>query len=90
MNPDTILALRSDVRHTRVGEEGVVLRQDDAEILVVNDSAARFIELIDGSTSIDQLAQALLGEYDTDKATLLADLLEFSRELAAIGALETQ
>ena len=85
----TVLHLRSDIRHTRVGGEGVVLRQDDAEVLVVNDVAARVIELLDGSRSLADIVETLQQEYDIDADTLAADIAAYGRDLTEAGVAET-
>ena len=71
---NAILKLRSDIRHSRVGDEGVILRQDDAEILVVNDVAARIIELIDSKRTLDDVINILEEEYEIDRSILTNDV----------------
>ncbi|WP_456408253.1 PqqD family protein [Thiolapillus sp.] len=81
IEPSTVLQLKSDVRQTRVGGEGVILRQDEGEILVVNEVAIRFVELIDGDKDLNELTDLLFQEYDVEKNTLAADLEEYADEL---------
>jgi Coenzyme PQQ synthesis protein D (PqqD) len=85
----TVLRLRRDIRHTRVGDEGVVLRQDDAEVLVINDVAARVIELLDGNRSLADIVETLRQEYDIDADTLAADVAAYGRELTEAGVAES-
>lgn len=85
--PSAILQLNADVRQTRVADEGIILRQDDGEILVINEVAIRFVELIDGSRSLGVLTDLLLQEYAVEKDTLAADLAEYAAELAGHNVL---
>jgi len=89
--PDStsILKLRTDVRHSRVGDEGVILRQDDAEVLVVNDVAARIVELIDSHRSLDDVIRVLEQEYEVDRATLENDVIHYASTLLDSGVAET-
>ena len=89
--PDTaiIFKLRADIRHSRVGDEGVILRQDDAEVLVVNDVAARIVELIDSQRSLDDIIMMLEQEYEIDHATLEKDVIQYASELLESGIAET-
>ncbi len=87
VTPSTVLQLSSDVRQTRLADEGIVLLQNDGEILVVNEVAIRFIELIDGSTSMDGLTDLLLREYQVERDTLFSDLAEYAQELLSQGVL---
>ena len=85
-----ILQLKSDVRQSRVADEGIILRQDDGEILVVNEVAIHFIELLDGQKSIDALADILFQEYAVERTVLLADLVEYTQELIEQGVLDVR
>ncbi|WP_456380101.1 PqqD family protein [Thiolapillus sp.] len=87
VTPSTVLQLSSDVRQTRVGDEGVILRQDDGEILVVNEVAIRFVELIDGDRGMDELTDLLLQEYEVERDILVSDLAEYACELLNQGIL---
>lgn len=81
VDPSTVLQLNPDVRQTRVADEGVILRQDDGEILVINEVAIHFVELIDGRKDLGELTELLLQEYEVEKNTLVADLAEYASEL---------
>ena len=87
ITPSTVLQLNSDIRQTRLADEGIILRQNDGEILVVNEVAIRFIELIDGSTNMDELTDLLLQEYEVQHNTLASDLAEYACELLDQGVL---
>ena len=81
LSPSSVLKLNSDIRQTRVENEGVILRQNDGEILVVNDVAIHFLELLDGDTTIETAANVLLKEYEVEPDILVSDLLAYAEEL---------
>ncbi|WP_456417678.1 PqqD family protein [Thiolapillus sp.] len=87
VTPATILQLKSDIRQTRLADEGVILRQEEGEVLVVNEIAIRFIELINGKRSMDELTGLLLQEYEVEPDTLASDLAEYACELLEQGVL---
>jgi len=89
LSPSSVLQLHSDIRQTRVSDEGIILRQEDGEILVVNEVAIRFVELIDGNRNLDELTDMLLQEYEVDRNTLADDLAEYASELISHGVLNT-
>jgi pyrroloquinoline quinone biosynthesis protein D len=87
VDPSTVLQLNPDVRQTRVADEGVILRQNDGEILVINEVAIHFVELIDGRKDLAELTELLLQEYEVEKNTLVADLAEYASELISQNVL---
>ncbi len=87
VDSSTVLQLNPDVRQTRVADEGVILRQDDGEILVINEVAIHFVELIDGRKGLGELTELLLQEYEVEKNTLVADLAEYASELISQNVL---
>ncbi len=84
----TVLRRSRDIRHRRIDSEAVVVRQKAGEVLVMNEVAARLLDLADGQASINAWVDALAGEYDVDRETLERDVLNFAAELAAEGMLE--
>ena len=85
---DTVLNPARDVRYRTIDGEAVVVRQRAAEVLVMNEVAARILDLADGRTPVSGWIEALAGEYDVDRAALARDVLTFAAELAAEGMLE--
>lgn len=79
--------LRSDVRFRRIGDEGVVLRQADAEVMVVNDLGVGVLEQIDGQRTVGAILDTLGSQYDVGRAQLEADVLGYLGELADRGAI---
>jgi len=82
------LRLAPDVRFRVVVEEGVVLRQRSAEVLVVNEVGARVLALIDPSRTVAQVLLQLEEEFDVERTVLEADVAAFLAELVASGVVE--
>lgn len=80
-------APRPDVRYRRVGDEAVVVRQEAAEVVVLNAVAARILELVDQGHSRGEMIEVLLQEFDVDRERLAADLTTFLDELQAGGVI---
>ncbi|MEL7061314.1 MAG: PqqD family protein [Acidobacteriota bacterium] len=84
----TPLRRRSDVRFRLIDREGVVLRQDAGETLVLNEVGARILDLLDGSNSLDDVVQALHDEYEADLEAITSDVEAFASELLELGLVE--
>ena len=79
------LALDPHARFRRVGEEGVLVQQSSAEVLVINDTAARLIELSDGTRTLADCAGLIEADFEVQRQTIEGDLLRFAEELIAAG-----
>ena len=77
-----------DLRFRRIDDEAVVVRQRAGEVLVMNETAARLLELADGRASVADWVEVLAGEYDVDREALERDVLAFAADLATEGMLE--
>lgn len=86
--PGSILRPARDLRFRRIDDEAVVVRQRAGEVLVMNETAARLLELADGRSSVADWVEVLAGEYDVDREALERDVLAFTADLAAEGMLE--
>lgn len=84
----SILKTAPDVRFRVVDREAVVVRQRSAEVLVMNEVAARLLALADGVHPVSHWLDVLVGELDVDRATLERDVVGFLSELTAEGLLE--
>ena len=83
----TIFALNPDIRFRRVGNEAVVLHQDQGEVMVLNDVGARVLELIDGQTVTGHWLRVILEEYDVEGETLRADVARYLQGLREQGVI---
>lgn len=84
----SVLKRCQDVRFRKVEDEAVVLRQNAAEVMVLNEVGARILDLADGVAPIEEWVDALFDEFEVDRATLEQDVLEFAAEMADAGVLE--
>jgi Coenzyme PQQ synthesis protein D (PqqD) len=84
----SVLRPARDLRFRRVDDEAVVVRQRAGEVVVMNETAARLLELADGRTSVAGWVEALAAEYEVDREALARDVLAFAADLAAQGMLE--
>lgn len=85
LSASSLLALGKHVRFRRFDDEGVIIHQENAEALVVNDSGARLLELTDGSRSLKDCAVTIAAEYEAGLETIERDLVRFAAELVGAG-----
>jgi hypothetical protein len=88
MKDTAVFKPRSDIRFRVVGEEAVIVRQMDAEVIAVNEVGATILSLLDSSRSVRDVKEALLQEYDIDRESLSRDLEKFLVELREAGVVE--
>jgi pyrroloquinoline quinone biosynthesis protein D len=62
---------------------------DNKQLHTLNEVGTRVWELCDGR-SLDQIAEAMVGEFEVDKPTALRDVQRFVEQLHALGALELE
>jgi Coenzyme PQQ synthesis protein D (PqqD) len=84
----SVLRRRGDVRYRVLDGEAVVLRQRAGEVLVLNEVAARLLDLADGATPLAAWVETLAAEYEVERAVLERDVLDFAGELADAEVLE--
>lgn len=84
----SVLRPRPDVRFRVVGEEAVVVRQEAAEVIALNDVGASVLALLDSRRTVAAVVEALLAEYDIDRDALRADVEAFLLELRDTGVVE--
>ena len=85
INVDDIWKLDEHVRFRRLLDEGVVVHQDQAEALVLNDTAVTFLELCDGRRDTAEIINSMAEEFDVHGEILATDLEPFIAELAVSG-----
>jgi len=81
--------LRPDVRYRNIGGEGVLLCQEVAEVIGVNELGVRVIELIDADLSVAAVIERLGSEFDAPPQTLFRDVHRYIGELIEAGVLES-
>lgn len=85
---DRVLKHTDDVRYRVVGDEAVVVRQNAAEVLALNDVGARVLELIDAKRTVAQMIDTMSNEYDVDRDELSRDVEHFVTALHEAGVIE--
>jgi hypothetical protein len=85
---ESVLRRSADVRFRVLDEEGVVVRQEAAEVLVLNEVATRLLALADGAAPLASWVDVLLGEYEVERPALERDVFAFAAQLLAEGLLE--
>lgn len=82
----TVYKLSPQARTRTIGDEGVVVLQDDAEVLITNESGARLLELCRTGASMENLAKALRMEFGADEGSSQRDAEAFIEDLIQAGA----
>jgi hypothetical protein len=80
--------LCGDVRFRRVADEGIVLRQTQGEVLVLNGVGLRVLELAGSGAAMADLLASMTAEYQVEMAELQTDVSGFLQELVGSGVLE--
>ncbi len=84
----TVLARRPDVRFRWVDREGVVLLQEQARVLGLNETGMKVLERLDGTASVGSILRGLATDLAVPTETLEKDILPFLEILKEKGALE--
>jgi hypothetical protein len=82
--------LKGDVRFRAVAGEGVVLRQETAKVLVVNQLGVRILEVLEHADSVTEIADRLIEEYKVERDTLEADIGAYLQDLVERGVVDAQ
>ena len=76
----------SQATHEMVGEEALVINLNSGSYYELNDTGARFWQLIDGQRTITDCARLIAADYEeVDIAEVEADLLELAAQFQAEG-----
>lgn len=86
--PEAVLRRAADVRYRIVGDEAVVIRQDEAEAIVLNEVAARILDLVDGQRTAADICERVASEFDAPASDIEQDTRRHLGELREIGILE--
>ena len=85
MTLDSRLALDPHIRFRRFDDEGVVIDQPRAEALVLNDTAARVVELSDGARTLGDCIDVMAAEFDARPEAIERDVIAFATDLVDSG-----
>jgi hypothetical protein len=81
------LALHPQVATQTVDGLKVMVLSDSGEVLVLNATGTRIVELIDSKHSVTEVAQVIEGDYPVSAADVRRDLESFLQILLDAGAL---
>lgn len=88
MDLSKIWRVNGSVRYRRLFDEAVLLHQDRAEALVLNDTAVSFLEGCDGRRDVGQIIAGMTADFQVSPDQLAADLEPFIEQLEAEGIIE--
>lgn len=84
----TTYRLLGDVRFRVVGGEAIILRQKDAEVLVLNEVGSRMLEMLSEGLTQVEIGSRLEAEFEVSADELAGDLQKFVETLEKSGVLE--
>ncbi len=71
-----------------IGDEGgLVVLPGRAEVKVLNPVGIKVFSLLDGTRTVEQIAEAVTAEFDVEREQALQDVREFLDELSQQGML---
>ena len=88
-NDCDIWQVTDQVRFRRLFDEGVLIHQEQANALVLNDTAIAFLEQCDGQRNAGQIIIDLCEIYDVESDVLKKDIGLFVKELAGLGIIQS-
>ena len=84
----TSFKISPDIRYRVIDDEAVVVRQGEGDVLVLNQVAARVLQLVGEGLSPDEIGDRVAGEYEAPEATIRNDVERFLGELEDLNVLE--
>ena len=81
MKENTKFELQGDVRFRLVADEGVVIRQTEGEVLVVNEMGGEILTMIQEDRNLGEIVSALCGRYDAEASMIRQDTQAYLTEL---------
>lgn len=89
LDPRTTIRQVERIASRVIDGRAVVIVLDAQRLHTLNEVGTRVWELADGR-SIESLVEALVEDFEVDRATALADAQRFVTELGTLGALEIE
>ena len=83
ISPSSKLELAPEVIVKAMGEDegGVLLRRDSGEMFTANDTTIFFLNELDGTKQVKDIAASMANVFEVTAAELESDLVELAREL---------
>lgn len=85
LTPTTLLRRNTDVIAAGIAHETVLLDPADWTYIHMNETAARIWEALDQPQSLGNVVDALLRDYDVDRAACEREVSHFVTELSGRG-----
>jgi hypothetical protein len=85
---DTPVVVSNHLAVADLGDEAVILDPSSGNYFGLNEVAARILELAHEPTTVGQIVDRLLGEYNVSRDRLTADVATFVDELGRRGFLD--
>ena len=79
---------RREVPWRALDTEALVVDVDSGRLYPLNSVATRIWTLCDGARSLDDIARAVVEEFDADEATIRQDVAQFVAQLRAAGLVD--
>jgi hypothetical protein len=84
----TILSISGNASFQSLGEGAVVLLIDSGQLYTCNETTEAFLKLVDGTRPFETIVDALLREFDIERAAATGDFLEIAEQLRSEGIVE--
>jgi hypothetical protein len=84
----TSFKVSPDIRYRVIDDEAVVVRQSEGDVLVLNQVAARVLQLVGEGLSPTEISDRVVAEYDGIEAQIREDVESFFGELEELNVIE--
>jgi hypothetical protein len=84
----TVLRPRRDIRYRIVDREAVVVQQQDARVMCLNETGTYLLTALDGKRTVRDILAVMPEEYEVSPETLQADTLRYLAELLSAHVIE--
>lgn len=88
IDDSTVLSMANNASFQSLGEGAVVLLVDSGQLYTCNETTEAFLKLVDGQRRFDAIIDALLTEFDIERARAAGDFLEIAEQLRSEGIIE--
>lgn len=87
---ETSVVVSQNLAVADLGSEAVLLDPSSGSYYGLNEVAARILDLAREETTIDQIVDRLLDEFDVERQRLAADVVTFVEDLEARGLIDVR
>jgi hypothetical protein len=81
MKENSKFELQGDVRFRVVADEGVIIRQTEGEVLIVNELGGEILTLIQQNLNLGDIVSTLSEHYDAEATNIMQDTQAYLKEL---------